>query len=239
MIREGRLLAAGPPPALRACVFAGEPFAVDHVQALRRQWPRVRLLNWYGPTETNVCTSYEVGVDDLKRDTPLPIGRACADAAVTLDAPAGEEGEVVVSGPTVMLGYWGHAPQRGPYRTGDLARLSATGDLEYAGRRDHLVKVRGHRIELGEIEAAISSLDTVAEAVVLAVGSGLATRLEAAVVPAPGARPSVLSVKRRCAERLPTYMTVDRLHLRPDLPRTANGKTDRTALAVAAEAGTL
>lgn len=239
MIREGELLDSPPPPALRACVFAGEPFAIGHVQSLYRSWPGVRLLNWYGPTETNVCTSYEVGEADLKRETPLPIGRACSGDTVTLDAPEGEEGEVVVSGPTVMLGYWGREPQRGAYRTGDIARLDGTGDLEYVGRRDHMVKVRGHRIELGEIEAAIAGLETVAEAVVVVAGSGLAARLEAVVVPTAGRRPSVLSVKRRCAERLPTYMIVDKLHVLPDLPRTANGKIDRTALAAAAEAGEL
>jgi clorobiocin biosynthesis protein CloN4 len=239
MIREGELLESGPPPALRACVFAGEPFAIHHVQALYKEWPGVRLLNWYGPTETNVCTSYEVVESDLERDTPLPIGRAGSGDTVTLDAPEGEEGEVVVSGPTVMLGYWGRAPQRGPYRTGDIARLSPAGDLEYVGRRDQMVKVRGHRIELGEIESAISTLESVAEAAVLVVGSGLTSRLEAVVVPSPGQRPSVLSVKRCCAERLPTYMIVDKLHILPGLPRTDNGKLDRAALTAAAEAGEL
>jgi clorobiocin biosynthesis protein CloN4 len=237
MIREGDLLDGSAPPALRACVFAGEPFPIHHVHALRKAWPQVRLLNWYGPTETNVCTSYEVTQADLDRESPLPIGRACSGDTVVLDAPPGEEGEVVVTGPTVMLGYWGREPHRGPYRTGDIARLGPEGNLEYVGRRDHMVKVRGNRIELGEIEAAVGTLESVAEVAVLVIGEGLASRLDAVVVPSSGQRPSLLAVKHRCAERLPTYMNIDRLHFVEDLPRTSNGKLDRPALTRAVEAG--
>nr|ABO15844.1 amino acid adenyltransferase [Wenjunlia vitaminophila] len=239
MIREGGLLDGPVPPALRACIFAGEPFAVHHVHALRKGWPQVRLLNWYGPTETNVCTWYEVTDADLERDRPVPIGRACSGDTVMLDPDNGDEGEVVVSGPTVMLGYWGKEPHRGPYRTGDMARRNSDGDLEYSGRRDHMVKVRGHRIELGEIEAAIASLDSVSDVSVLVVGSGLEAQLHAAVVSSQANRPSLLTVKRACAERLPTYMIIDKLHILDDLPRTANGKTDRARLTAAAEAGEL
>ncbi|AXK37442.1 D-alanine--poly(phosphoribitol) ligase [Streptomyces armeniacus] len=241
MLRDGGLLDAAPEP-LRACLFAGEPFALQHVKELRRAWPGVRLLNWYGPTETNVCTSYEVTDADLERDTPLPVGRACSGDTVTLrhtDGSAGDEGEVVVTGPTVMLGYWGREPQQGPYHTGDLARRDEDGDLHYVGRRDQMVKIRGHRVELGEVETALMTLDSVFEAAVVVTGSGLAARLHAVVIPAEGARPSLLAVKRRCAERLPTYMIVDRLSVRDDLPRTQNGKLDRRRLAALAEAGEL
>ncbi|TMR02590.1 D-alanine--poly(phosphoribitol) ligase [Actinomadura soli] len=231
MIREGGLLDEPPPPDLRACVFAGEPFAIQHVHRLRKEWPAVRLLNWYGPTETNVCTSYEVTDDDLARSGPLPIGRACSGDTVTLDPPGGAEGEVVVSGPTVMLGYWGMEPHTGPYPTGDLARLDDRGDLHYLGRRDQMVKLRGHRIELGEIETVLAGMERVGEAALLVVGEGTHARLHAFVVPAPGgAAPSLLAAKRHCAERLPRYMIIDALHVLPDLPRTANGKTDRTRL---------
>ncbi|MEE1931077.1 amino acid adenylation domain-containing protein [Streptomyces sp. TRM 70351] len=233
MIREGGLLDGEPPAALRACVFAGEPFAIHHVHALRARWPKVRLLNWYGPTETNVCTSYEVGDADLGRTGPLPIGTACSGDEVALDPPDAEEGEIVVSGPTVMLGYWGREPHTGPYRTGDLARRDAEGQLHYVGRRDQMVKIRGHRIELGEIEAAIGALETVADVAVLVAGTGLEAELHAVVVPAPGGPPSLLTIKRCCAERLPTYMIIDKLHVRNDLPRTANGKLDRAELSAA------
>ncbi|OEV03301.1 amino acid adenylation domain-containing protein [Streptomyces oceani] len=240
MMRDGRLL-DDPPTGLRACVFAGEPFALPQVQELRRGWPKVRLFNWYGPTETNVCTSYEVTESDLERDTPLPIGHACSGDTVLLAADgAADEGELVVSGPTVMLGYWGRERQEGPYSTGDTARQDEDGTLHYVGRRDHMVKIRGHRIELGEIEAALTSMGSVADAAVVVVGSGVDALLHAALVLSSGEQaPSLLTVKRRCAERLPTYMIVDRISVRDDLPRTPNGKIDRRQLAADLKAGEL
>jgi amino acid adenylation domain-containing protein len=234
MMHEGGLLDGEPPPALRACIFAGEPFPITHVQELRKAWSGIRLLNWYGPTETNVCTCYEVNDADLSRSTPLPIGTACCGDTVNLDPP-GKEGEIVVTGPTVMLGYWGKPRHEGPYRTGDIGRVDASGNLGYVGRRDHMVKVRGNRIELGEIEAAISTLPAVADVAVLVKGSGLTARLQAVVVPVRGATVNLLDVKRCCAERLPTYMIVDELRVVESLPLTANGKKDRTALAAAVE----
>jgi clorobiocin biosynthesis protein CloN4 len=240
MLRAG-VLAAGSAASLRVCVFAGEPFPVHQVRRLRAVWPGVRLLNWYGPTETNVCTSHEVTDADLALDRPLPIGRVCSGDAVAL-APddTADEGELLVSGPTVMLGYWGREPQRGPYPTGDLVRRDGDGTLHYVGRRDLMEKVRGHRIEPGEIESVLGTHPAVADACVLVVGSGLDAALHAVVVPPAGERPpSLLEIKRRCAERLPTYMVVDRLHVVAELPRTPNGKVDRRRLAAAAEAGEL
>ncbi|MGH3719498.1 MAG: amino acid adenylation domain-containing protein [Pseudonocardiaceae bacterium] len=232
MMRDGGLLDGNPPADLRACVFAGEPFPIHQVAVLRKAWPGVRLLNWYGPTETNVCTSYEVTEADVHRQRPLPIGRAVSGDTIELvgaDAQA-EEGEIVVSGPTVMLGYWGREPQTGPYRTGDLARRDERGDLEYLGRRDHMVKVRGYRIELGEVESAVAGHVAVADCVALVIGDGLEARLHAVVVPRGERGPSLLALKRLCAERLPTYMTVDAVHTVTELPRTANGKIDRAGL---------
>jgi clorobiocin biosynthesis protein CloN4 len=230
MMREGGLLDEPAPPRLRACVFAGEPFALDRVQELRKAWSRIRLLNWYGPTETNVCTWYEVGDADLARSTPLPIGKAASGDSVRLD-PSGAEGEIVVEGPSVMLGYWGRPSLRGPYRTGDLGRWDAEGNLAYVGRRDKMVKLRGNRIEPAEIEAVISTLSSVAEVAVVVVGSGLEARLRAVVVPASQSPPTLLDVKRRCAQRLPGYMIVDELRMTGALPLTANGKRDLAALA--------
>ncbi|TDV52023.1 amino acid adenylation domain-containing protein [Actinophytocola oryzae] len=225
MMRQGGLMARHAPESLRVCVFAGEPFPVGDVLELRAAWPQVRLFNWYGPTETNVCTSYEVTDVDLARTRPLPIGTACSGDRVWLD-----EGEIVVDGPTVMLGYWGGPRHVGPYRTGDLGRYDETGRLEYVGRRDHMVKVRGHRVELGEIETALRTHEAVDQAVVLVHGTGMATRIEAVVVAHAGMRPTLIQLKRLCASRLPAYMIVDELRLVDELPRTENGKTDRAAL---------
>lgn len=217
----------GGPGALRVCIFAGEPFPLASAQRLRSAWPSVRMFNWYGPTETNVCTCYEVTESDLVRTDPLPIGYPCCGDTVELD----DAGEIVVTGPTVMLGYWGREPQRGPYHTGDFGRLDADGTLHYLGRRDDLLKVRGHRMEAGEIEAALSLREDVEQAVVLATGAGPDARLHAVVRSPTGRHPRLASLRQHCAERLPRYMVIDSLQLVDEFPLNANGKVDRARLA--------
>jgi amino acid adenylation domain-containing protein len=237
MVHDGGLLDQPAPPALRALLFAGEPFPVPVLTALFRHLPGVRFLNLYGPTETNVCTFHEVTGDDLARGLPIPIGRACSGDEVWAERPdgsragPGEEGELVVAGPTVMAGYWGHPPQRGPYRTGDLVRVPvrADGGFDYLGRRDHMVKVRGHRVELGEVEVALGQHPAVHQVAVVVVGTGTAARLAAFVVPVERS-PGLLELKRHCAERLPRYMIIDSVTTLAELPRTPNGKTDRRRL---------
>ena len=213
--------------AMRVCVFAGEPFPLAAVQRLRSAWPSVRMFNWYGPTETNVCTSYEVTEADLTRTSPLPIGHSACGDTVELD----NDGEIVVTGPTVMLGYWGRGPYRGPYRTGDLGQRDAEGALHYLGRRDDQLKIRGHRMEAGEIEAALSVRADVERAVVLATGVGPDARLHAVVRPRTGCQPGLAALRQHCAERLPRYMLIDSLHLVDEIPLNANGKVDRARLA--------
>ncbi|WP_433271664.1 amino acid adenylation domain-containing protein [Actinosynnema sp. CS-041913] len=236
MARDGGLLTADL-PHLRAVLFAGEPYPVDHLRALRAHFPDVRLLNLYGPTETNVCTFYEVADVPDHWTRPAPIGRACSGdrAWVVRDdgtpAAQGEEGELVVAGPTVMLGYHGAEPHTGPYATGDRVVLRDDGDLHYLGRRDNMVKVRGNRIELGDVEAALQSHPDVSEVAVAVTGTGIEAALVAYVVLAEGHRFTVLDAKRHCASLLPRHMIVDRVHPLPCLPRTANGKVDRRALA--------
>ncbi|WP_436763410.1 amino acid adenylation domain-containing protein [Streptosporangium sp. V21-05] len=235
MMRDGGLLDAPAPASLRALLFAGEPFPIAGVRDLAA-WTGARLLNLYGPTETNVCTFHEVVPADLARDRSVPIGRAaCGDTVRVIrqdgrEAGVGEEGELVVEGPTVMLGYWGREPQEGPYRTGDVVRVLPGGSLDYLGRRDHMVKVRGYRVELGEVEAVLGSHPQVAGVVVVVSGEGADARLRAFVLPAPGATPGVLGLKRHSAERLPPYMIADEIRFVDELPRTRNGKIDRAAL---------
>ncbi|MEU5704376.1 AMP-binding protein [Streptomyces aurantiacus] len=231
MAEYGELLERGP-GALRACVFAGERFPLKPLKDLRRAWPGVRMLNWYGPTETNVCTSYEVTAADLARTGDIPIGSPAAGDTVTLD-----DGEIVVSGPTVMLGYWGGTPQDGPYRTGDLGRYDADGLLEYRGRIDDMVKVRGHRIEPAEVSGVLVAHASVRDAVVVVAGTGLDARLHAFVVPETGWAPEIAELRRHCARSLPPYMVIDALHTVRGFPRTANGKVDRAALGALVSSG--
>ncbi len=238
MIQDGGLLDLAE-PSLRAVLFAGEPFPVAPLRALRTSWPEARFLNLYGPTETNVCTFHEVKEMAAGDTTPIPIGRACSGDRVWARtesgglAQEGEEGELMVAGPTVMLGYWGDAPQGDePYSTGDIVRVMDDDNFQFMGRRDHMVKVRGHRVELGEIEAVLQAHPAASETVVLVSGSGLGARLNAFVVCNLEERPSLLQIKQHCATRLPRYMIVDRVWYLSALPRTGNGKVDRTALAL-------
>jgi amino acid adenylation domain-containing protein len=241
MIEHGGLLDREELP-LRLVNFAGEPFPLRYLRRLVERWPppRIRYLNLYGPTETNVCTFHEVRAIDPERTRPVPIGSACSGDTVWAEKPdgsragVGEEGELVVSGPTVHLGYWGREPQGDrPYRTGDRVLHLAPGDTyEYLGRLDHMVKLRGHRVELGEVEATLELHPAVREAAALVAGDGVAARLVAFVVPVAGSRaPSLLELKRHCAERLPRYMLVDRVVGVESLARTRTGKIDRPRLA--------
>ncbi|MBW4717094.1 amino acid adenylation domain-containing protein [Saccharothrix sp. SC076] len=241
MARAGGLLTADL-PHLRAVLFAGEPYPVDHLRDLRAHFPAVRLLNLYGPTETNVCTYHEVGDVPDGWTRPAPIGRACSGDRVWAvrddgsPAAEGEEGELLVAGPTVMLGYHGAPPHRGPYATGDRVVLR-DGVYHYLGRRDGMVKVRGNRVELGEVEAVVQSHPDVSEVAVAVVGTGVDALLTAYVVPVEGRVFGLLDAKRHCAARLPRHLVVDRVRVVPALPRTANGKVDRRALATGARCG--
>jgi amino acid adenylation domain-containing protein len=241
MMRDGGLLDR-PLPHLRAVLFAGEVFPPADLHRLRRHWPGKRFLNLYGPTETNVCTAHELPppAPEMPLD-PAPIGRPTCGNEVRIlpldDTDQGVrratgEGELAVLGPTVMLGYWNRPPHRGWYRTGDRVRRDESGDLVYLGRLDDTVKVHGVRMHLTEIEAALSSHPEVAEAAALTTGSALDTRLTAFVVPtsASPAPPTLLSLKRHCASRLPQGVTIDALRVLAALPRTTNGKVDRQQL---------
>jgi amino acid adenylation domain-containing protein len=249
MLTRGKLAEWGV-PSLRVVLFAGEVFPIKYLKDLRRAF-RGRLVNLYGPTETNVCTWYEVRDDVLEREVPIPIGRATANydvVALTADglvAAPGETGELYARGPGIMTGYWGDAaktasvlvpnPLQPAYdervcRTGDLVTLDpATGDYLYLGRRDHMVKVRGYRVELGEIEAILYRHPMVAEAAVVAVSDGDGgNRLVAFVAGEPA--PSEADLLRHCGEHLPKYMVPESVVLRSTLPKTSTGKIDRPAL---------
>jgi acyl-coenzyme A synthetase/AMP-(fatty) acid ligase len=215
-------------PRLRAVIFAGEPFPIGHLRRLREHFPNARLLNFYGPTETNVCTFHEVRGIDPNRTVPVPIGRACAGDTVHVDG--NEEGELWVEGPTVMRGYWGEDPHEGPYRTGDIVRVERDGELFFVGRRDDVVKVRGNRIALGEIEAALLTFADVREAAVVVLRPNTLEASLVAFLVMREEKPSLLALKKHCAERLPRAMIIDAVRFIDALPRTPNGKVDRARL---------
>ena len=247
---------------LRAIIFAGEVFPVKHLAGLMTALPHARYLNWYGPTETNVCTAFEVPVTPAGPPDPVPIGKACANTevfAVTSDGRRvtgpGEIGELYARGPALTQGYWGE-PGRSRevlvpnpfqpayheivYRTGDMVSLDADGNYIYAGRQDGMVKTRGYRVELGEVEAALYGHPAIHEAVVLPIPDELlGSRLRAVIsTDGPGAltREQVLE---HCRQRLPAYMVPDVVEFYEALPRTSTGKVDRARLAGAQQVSDL
>jgi amino acid adenylation domain-containing protein len=240
MMDRGGLLAL-PPDPLRVLLFAGEVFPIKHLKRLREAWPELAMWNLYGPTETNVCTAHRVEAHHSIRET-LSIGRAASGDHVWVRradggrATDGEEGELIVEGPTVFRGYWGRAPRGAePYATGDVVRVGGEGNLYFLGRRDHQVKVRGYRIELGEIEAALLRHHAVKEASTIVVGEGPSARIVAFLgVGGRGAAPTLLEIKGHCAGCLPRYMIPDAVTCLDSLPRNRNGKVDRGALLEAA-----
>lgn len=237
MARDGGLLEV-PLEAfsLRVLIYAGEPFPVKHLRTLRDHLP-VRILNLYGPTETNVCAWYEVASIPADQVRSVPIGKACSGDTIWAvrddGSPAGpgEEGELVVDGPTVMLGYWGGPRQDGqPYRTGDRVVLLDSGDYQYLGRRDGMIKVRGYRVEVGEIEATLQAHPDVADVAVVLEGAGMDAKITAYVVTAGASAPGLLELKRHCSTALPRHMIIDAVRHVAELPRTGNGKLDRRAM---------
>jgi len=238
---------------LRTVIFAGEVFPAKHLSQLMTELPHPRYLNWYGPTETNVCTAFEVTAGGADAG-PVPIGQACANTevfAVTgagrrVQAP-GEVGELYARGPSLMCGYWGQPARtrdvltRNPfraeyeepvYRTGDLVTLDEAGNYVYLGRQDAMVKIRGYRVELGEVEAALYRHPAVREAVVLPVPDDLlGSRLRAVIIADPAAELDRERVLDHCRQWLPSYMVPDLIEFRETLPRTSTGKVDRAGLA--------
>ena len=242
-------LGDGRMPSLRLVLFAGEVFPTPYLRSLMRLLPAARFCNLYGPTETNVCTYHWVpGSLPADDDRDIPIGRPIANIRTfVVDADlglvsAGGTGELLVTGCTVMRGYWGDAERTNrllvpcpdgssglAYRTGDLV-IQESSDYRFLGRRDNQIKSRGYRIELGEIETALHSHPDVVECAVVAVPDPLITNTIHAVVVT---RRSVLAseLARYCASRLPAYMVPSGFDLREALPRTSTGKIDRKTLA--------
>lgn len=235
--------------ALRIVNFAGEVFPVKHLRAVKALWPHPRYFNLYGPTETNVCTFHEIPAEIPEdRTEPFPIGKTCAnDRSLVMDeddreVSPGEEGELYIAGGTVMAGYW-NLPDRSArafyidpegtrwYRTGDIVRQEADGTFIFIGRRDRMVKRRGYRIELGEIEAALYRHPSIKEAAVIAVPDEENGVLIKAFLGGLGTqRPSLIELKRFCAQNLPLYMIPDRFAFEPSLPKTSTDKIDYQSL---------
>ncbi|MFE4336966.1 amino acid adenylation domain-containing protein, partial [Streptomyces sp. NPDC056831] len=259
--RSGVSVATVPPSLLDALtpgdldgvttlVTAGERLDAGLAATWRR---RHRLFNAYGPTETTVCASIaEAELEDPEVPGAPPIGTPLVNGAVyVLDAsmrcvPVGVPGELYVGGAQLARGYGGRRPLTAErfvadpfaadgsrlYRTGDRVRWSADGQLEFLGRADDQLKVRGYRIEPLEIEAALAAHPGVRAAVVNAFGEGTDRRLVAHLVPADHAEglPPVAELRGFAGGPLPEFMVPSVFVELAELPLTPNGKTDRAAL---------
>jgi len=231
--------------ALRHVLFAGEVFPIKHLRNLMEQLPAPRYFNLYGPTETNVCTAYEVlGKVPDERTRPYPIGTTCPPliSRVADDdgrpVTVGVEGELLIRGPGVTRGYWNlpeitagafHDDADGTrwYKTGDLVIGDESGCYEFFGRKDRMIKKRGYRIELGEIESCLYQNETLKEIGVVAcedAAGDLQVIAHLGIEDAP--KPSIIALKSFCAQRLPLYMVPDRFVFQERLPRTSTGKVD-------------
>ncbi len=228
----------------------GDVLSADHVRRALEAAPGRVVVNGYGPTETTTfaCCHRMSTAEDVGH--PVPIGRAISGVRVWImskdgvPVSAGEAGELWIAGDGVSLGYLRDPdenrrkfvtepgkPGSRAYRSGDLVRLRGAGSLEFLGRIDDQVKVRGHRVEPAEVEAALMAQATVRRAVVTAqeVRPG-DKRLVAYVVLSPGAELRVPDLRRALSATLPLYLIPARYVVMDDLPVTKNGKVDRRAL---------
>jgi amino acid adenylation domain-containing protein len=242
--------AEAPDLALRVVVFGGE--ALDYGSL--RGWfdrygdERPQLINMYGITETTVHVTYRpVRSADTEAPGGLsPIGVPIPDLSVRVvdrygnDQPIGVRGEMLVGGAGVALGYLGRPelsaerfgtdPVTGEpfYRSGDLAAWLPSGELDYYGRADQQIKVRGYRIEPGEVQTAIGQFPGVRESFVTAFDRDGDRRLVAFVAAEP--EPDLDELRRHLAEQLPAHLVPQTLVPVPKLPLTGNGKVDRSRL---------
>jgi acyl-coenzyme A synthetase/AMP-(fatty) acid ligase/acyl carrier protein len=215
--------------------------------------PETRVVNSYGLTEATIdSTFFERTELDLPPGKVAPIGRPFANTTVYLldrnlePVPTGVVGELHVGGPGLARGYLNHPdltaakfipdpfsadPGARLYKTGDLARYLLDGNIEFLGRGDFQVKVRGFRVELEEIETVLASHPNVRHAVVLAREEAPGDkRLVAYVVPREEPAPTAAELHRAVKERLPAYMVPSSFVTLDALPLTPNGKIDRKAL---------
>ncbi len=234
---------------LRRFLTGSETVSPGHVQRILERCPDLELVNCWGPTETttfSVCGVYRRG---SVPSGPLPLGAPLVNTDVWvldpagLPVPVGTPGELYVSGPCLARGYLNQPgltaerfvphpfrPGERLYRTGDRGRWSVDGRVEFFGRTDHMVKVRGYRVELAEVESALREHPDIRECVVVTRANNAAGVDLVAYLVVGDTAPAAAQLRAWLGERLPAYM-VPRLFMVLDaLPLTPRGKVDRPAL---------
>ncbi len=238
--------------SLRYVFFVGEPLMDSLVRHWRTAFPESgNIVNFYGPTETTLIKCFypvpaeiSPGVQPLGK--PLPQTQALVLGANFQLCGIGEPGEIAIRTPFRSYGYI-NAPEEGRkrfaknpfnnkendlvYFTGDRGRYRPDGSLEFLGRLDNQVKVRGIRVELGEIESVLGQYEAVSEVVVMAREDAAGEkRLVAYIVPAGAPVPSVSELRAHLKKKLPDYMIPNAFMILEKFPITSNGKVDRRAL---------
>jgi len=246
------LLKPGAFPSLRLSLFCGEPLPVSCADAWLRAAPNSILENLYGPTELTIaCTSYRWDPERSPAESELgivPIGFPYRGMNVLVadkdlnEVNPGAEGELLMNGPQMSLGYWKDSGKTSAafvvppgrkdifYRTGDRVRRPAgDGPLTHLGRMDSQVKIQGHRVELGEVEAVVRQA-TGRDGVVAIGWPATSSGYGGIEVFIEGQSVDVDRLRSAVASRVPDYMVPKRWHVLSRLPRNVNGKFDRKAL---------
>lgn len=234
--------------ALRQVILAGEEIPLGPLRGLWKNLPpSCRVANWYGPTETNVCTFHDLTEDDVDGGDPIPIGKPCPYATTALVAedgavmPDGAAGELLVASDTLMSGYWklpdatSRVFSTGPggrvyYATGDLVSRDDARRLTFCGRVDRLLKVRGHRVQPEEVEHVLEQRAEIDEAAVVKHRQGDVEVLAAVVRVADAEALDQDAVIGHCRRFLPPYMVPDVIVPIGELPRGPRGKADYQAV---------
>lgn len=236
---------------LRYILLAGEPVRISDVKSwFQKYGDRIKLVNLYGSSEMTMIKLYhQITREDLQRKT-IPIGQPMPGTKVIIldeqknPCPPGVIGEIYIRSPYLTLGYYqepaktqevflvnpfSQNPEDLIYKTGDLGRLLPDGNLEFIGRKDNQVKIRGQRVELGEIEALLSNQPTVQEVVVLTSSKRDGdNRLVAYLVGNTDLR--ISDLRDDLKKNLPFYMIPESFYQLDKLPLTPNGKIDRQSL---------
>jgi len=236
-------------PDLNLWITSGEAITPELARRFEEALPDATLVNLYGSSEVAADATWYV-VENSRAIERIPIGRPLANTQIyVLDrdlnpVPIGVPGEICVGGDGLARGYLNHPelteqkfipnpftknPEARLYRTGDLGRFLPDGNVEFLGRADNQVKIRGVRIELGEIESVLRTHPAIHDAVVAVSGAGGDERLIGYVVPNDSA-PAVSELRRFVQDQLPNYMVPGSFMMLETLPLLPNGKVDRRAL---------
>jgi amino acid adenylation domain-containing protein len=235
---------------LKIWVCSGEALPSDLAESFRRELPGSLLINLYGSSEVAAdVTCYEVSSNESA--SGIPLGRPIANTQIYIldrhlePVPSGMDGEIYVGGEGLARGYlnrpeltaekfianpFSSVPGARLYKTGDIGRFRSDGNIEYRGRRDHQVKIRGSRIELGEVQAALVSHPQIGESIVQLAEDRSGDKRLIAYVSASGKPPSSTQLRSYLRHKLPEYMLPSAFVFLDKFPLTPSGKVNRLAL---------